>query len=66
MNDTNNNSVVNGVIRGVVAAGGGATVASSHDELIQLIGALVTAISIAWSIYEKIAARKATPPAPGA
>jgi hypothetical protein len=69
MNEPNPNStslgtgsITNGVIRGAMAATGGATTVAAHDDLIQLIGALVTVLSIVWSIVEKMQARKNVPP----
>jgi hypothetical protein len=59
----NQNSSTNGIIRGLTAAGGGAMAATSHDEWVQLFGALVTFLSIAWSVIEKHRAEK-TPPSP--
>jgi hypothetical protein len=65
MPDTTTNSthnIVNGITRGVMAAGGGATMAASHDELLQLVGALATVLSLVWSIWEKLQSRKAAAP----
>ena len=64
MNNTSN-SITNGVIRGVTAATGGGMALASHDDLVQLLGAILTVASIAWSIWEKrAAARNPQPPAP--
>jgi hypothetical protein len=70
MNDsTNAPSLVNGTLRGLGAATGGGMVAGSENDLVQLIGAIITALSIAWSIYEKLSARRRdqglNPPPPG-
>jgi hypothetical protein len=70
MNDsTNAPSLVNGTLRGLGAATGGGMVAGSENDLVQLIGAIITALSIAWSIYEKVSARRRdpglNPPPPG-
>ena len=51
--------IAGGITRGVAAGVGTATAVSSHDEFVQLLGALVTAASIGWSIYEKLSAEKA-------
>lgn len=58
MNNTTN-STANGIIRGVTAATGGGMALASHDDLVQLLGALLTVASILWSIWEKRAAAKA-------
>ena len=62
----NDNSVTNGVVRAGLAASGGAAMFATHDELIQLLGAVATILTIVWSIAEKIRARKPQPPAPTA
>lgn len=61
----NENSTTNGIIRGGLAATGGAAFAASHDEWIQIFGAIVTLLSIVWSVIEKRRAAK-LPPASGA
>ena len=58
------NSTTNGIVRGIGAAAGGGMVVGSNDELIQLVGALVTVLSIVWSIVEKIRSRPPGPPTP--
>jgi hypothetical protein len=59
MPDTLSGSTTNGVIRGLAAAGGGAAAVGSHDDVIQILGALVTLSSIVWSVLEKRRARQA-------
>ena len=64
MNSTN--SPANGIIRGVAAASGGAAFAASHDEWVQIFGAVVTLLSMLWSVWEKRRAAQTPPANPGA
>lgn len=60
----NQNSPTNGIIRGVSAAMGGSMITASSDEWVQIFGAVVTLLSIVWSVIEKRRAANTAPPPP--
>ncbi len=50
-------AIVGAIVRFVLAASGGAA-ALSQDETQQLVGALVMAIALSWSVAQKVRAAK--------
>lgn len=61
MNETTSTlplAVAGGVTRGLAAGAGTATAVTAQNEMLQFLGALVTALSIGWSVYEKFAAAR--------
>ena len=61
-----NRDQINGLVRHTMTGAGIAGVTASHDDLIQLFGALVTFLSIVWSFLEKRQAARAAAAAPPA
>jgi hypothetical protein len=60
-NSTNTAAIVGSLVRHTAGAGGAATAVASHDDLLQILGALATLLSVAWGIYEKL--HRPPPPA---
>jgi len=52
------NAVAGAIARHTAGAIGVGTAVSSHDEIMQLVGTVIAALSLAWSIYEKFRAAK--------
>lgn len=48
-----NTAMIAGILRAILAAIGGGTLAVSDSEISAIVGALVTLATIGWSIYEK-------------
>jgi hypothetical protein len=51
-------SIIQGLLRHVLTAGGGAGFVASDEDLTRLVSALVTCIGIGWSIWEKVQAHR--------
>lgn len=67
MNENQTNQVAAAVARHTAGAVGVGAAVTAQDQWVQLLGCLITAISLAWSIYEKLRAqRNPTPPPPHA
>lgn len=52
------NAVAGAIARHTAGAVGVGAAVGSHDEIVQLLGTLIAAASLAWSIYEKFRAAK--------
>jgi hypothetical protein len=50
--------IVGSILRAALAAYGGANVASD-SEINQIAGAVAVIVTVAWSIYQKVTAKKA-------
>lgn len=59
-------NITAGIVRHTAGALGAGTFAASHDELYQLVGAIVTVLSLAWSIWEKTRSQRPPPAGPAA
>ena len=53
-----NPQIILGIVRHLLTLGGGAGLAISDNELMTAISAMMTIGSFAWSIFEKVRARR--------